>query len=99
MATYQQLYDAVTQGGPVLNRAVVAVAVSAQKILVELDTTLNHAARLAWARKALADPQGMVKKMSYALAADAVVSAKATATTDAELQTAVDALIDSFSLV
>lgn len=26
MATYQQLYDAVTQAGPALNRAIVAVA-------------------------------------------------------------------------
>lgn len=99
MATYQQLYDAVTQGGPVLNRAVVAVAVAAQKVLVEQDTVPNHAARLTWARNALSDPGGMVKKMSYAIAADPVVSAKALTTTDAELQTAVDSLVDAFALI
>lgn len=98
MANFQQLYQAVEQAGPVMNRAIVAVAVAAQGVLTELDATPNHAARLAWARKTLGDPKAMTRTMAYALAADGVVSAKDNTATDAEILAAVVALIDTFAL-
>jgi hypothetical protein len=99
MATYAQLYQAVVQGGPVINRATVAVAVAAQAVLIESDQTVNHAARLAWARKALDDPGAMVGRMAYAIAGNGVVGSSGDATTDAQLLTAVNGLIDAFALV
>lgn len=99
MATYQQLYEAVEQAGPVINRCVVAVAVAAQAVLSEADTVTNHAARLTWARAALADPKGMTNKMAYALASDSVVSVKGATATDADLLAAVNNLVNAFALV
>lgn len=63
MATYSDLFARRQSGGDLLNRFVIALDAAASAVLTEDAGTDNHAARLAWAYKALFDP---AKSQSYA---------------------------------
>jgi hypothetical protein len=98
MATYAALYAIAQQEGAFNNRLPVAVAFAAQNVLAESDQTPNHAARITWARNALADPSGMARKMIYGVLADPTLDAAWPGVSDEQVKTAVLALVDTFAL-
>ena len=99
MATYLEILELIQD--PVLSQRVqVAALVAADTIRAEAAGTANHAARLAWARSVLANPQSDQKKMliSVIIQKRALTQAQISGATDAQLQTAVDATVDLFAV-
>lgn len=70
----------------------VAVLVACEAIRTEAPATTDHAARLAWAKETLSDPDGMAVKAMRAVMAQnvGVTVAQATTATDAQVQTKVN---------
>jgi hypothetical protein len=98
MATYLELLELIQD--PVLSQRVQAAAlVAADTIRAEPPGTPNHAARRAWARQVLANPQADQKKIliSVVIQKRALTQAQIVGATDAQLQTAVDDAIDLFA--
>ena len=95
MATYAELYD-LRNNDIMLHAVIVAVAVSADQIRLEDIGTFNHANRLVWAKAAFANPLAVGKEVMWAVLAanNALTVAQITSASDAELQTAVDAVVD-----
>ena len=73
-----------------LRRAQMAVVKFANYILNEDPATANHPARYAWARNAILNTQGVAVALAPAVVMGPVVAAALLATTDAELQSAVE---------
>lgn len=96
MATYAELGTA-SNNGPLLSRIEVACAVAADKIRTELDTTPNHAARVAWARQAFADPARAARGLLWCVLAQNRTAELSVilAASDALVQTAVDAAVNA----
>lgn len=95
MATYNELLQASANDD--LNaRMRVAVIIACEAIRTEVDTTPNHAARLAWARQTLANPEFAARQMIWAVLAQnaGFTLAQITGATDAALQTAVNAAVN-----
>jgi hypothetical protein len=95
VATYAELLD-IRDGptGDALRRKVrIAVVVAADLIRQE---TPGVAARRAWAREALQNPNAAADSMIWAILAQnrAFTFAQITGATDAEVQTAVNAAVD-----
>lgn len=95
MATYEQI--AILQSNsPLLSRLRVAVTKFVTTVILEPDTTPNHAARVAWAvqieneraSQAIAD-----KVLRYALILDATLADEGESASDAKLQQLVDAYV------
>ena len=82
---------------PLRRRATVAVVVSAKTILVEDPATANHANRLAWAKTAIKDARDMAERMMWGILSDATVRTNGTNSTDAQVQAAMDACIDTLA--
>jgi hypothetical protein len=103
MATYVQLYDMTYTPSygvttpPLTKKVTVAVATAAVAILSESEGTTNHADRLVWAQSTLLAVPGAAQKMMWAALADADVLAHGDAATDAEVQDAVNAVVDAFA--
>lgn len=95
---YTAVYSLAVDAGIVQQRVLVAVCIAAMNVLVESDQTPNHAARIAWAQKALADPLAMAKKMIWGVLTDPVIQGIGAGATDANIQTSVDALVNNFLL-
>jgi hypothetical protein len=95
MASYSQLYALADQGGDLFQRIAVACVIQANVIRTETPPA-NSAQRLAWARKALADPQGTATQMLWAALAQnaALTTAQIAAASDASIQTAVANAVD-----
>lgn len=103
MATYQELlglYEARTLKKQVL----VAVVDAADDILAEDPGTANHAARYAWAARAMANPSGeadrflmgiLVKNKNFSVAQ---IEGVETGDNDSAVLTNVQALVDLFAL-
>ena len=68
MATYSELYSA-SSDADLIAKITVAVAVAAEGIRTEDPATPLHSERLAWAFRALANPEGEARKIIWALLA------------------------------
>ncbi|MEG1971425.1 MAG: hypothetical protein RR101_15040 [Burkholderiaceae bacterium] len=99
MATYAELLQACDNNA-LITRIRVACLVAAQKVVAEAPATANHAARLAWARAVLDDPEPAARKMiRVAVTANrGATLAQITAADDATVQTVVDSAVDTFAL-
>ncbi len=96
MATYFELFDLASSGtiSDLRKRIIVGITIKAQAIAESASPT---AAAKEWAKNALANPQAYDKTvLNYILAdyAGAAVSA-ITGATDAQVQTAVNAAVDT----
>lgn len=98
MASYAELYELASDGSLVA-KVTTAVAVEADTIRQEADTTANHANRLVWAARAFGDPPGMARRMIWAVLASnkAATKAQIVGATDASVQSAVSAAVNIFA--
>jgi hypothetical protein len=68
--TFEQIYDKSQSDGALLKRVSVAVWKAAQQITSESDNVTNHAARLAWAKSAVLDPDRFAPKFAIGVLLD-----------------------------
>ena len=97
MATYIELYN-LSGNANLVQKVCAAVAIAAEDIRTEDESTVNHEARLQWARSALQNVDGMARQMMWVLMAQ---NSNATAVqienaTDAAIQNAVNNAIALF---
>jgi hypothetical protein len=94
MATYDELLTA-SANDALRQRILVACVITANTIILEAPATANHAARLAWARATIADPNAARNQVLWSALAQnkAATLAQITGASDASLQTAVDAAV------
>lgn len=98
MATlYENVYN-LHANSNLRNRVTVAIAKASQDILGEADTVPNHAARLAWAKTVMHDPAQEATKMMWGVLGSATIRNKGETATDAEVQTAVDTILNVFAV-
>lgn len=83
--------------GTFRNRVAIAVVEAVRTVVTEDPATTNHAARLAWAFKAIGNPDLMANKMVWGVVTNATVRSNGLASTDAQIQTAVNQLINGFA--
>lgn len=62
MASYLELYN-LSLNQTMIQRMTVAVAIEAEEIRNEDPSTPNHANRVAWAKRALSNPDGMARQL------------------------------------
>jgi len=74
----------------------VAVHVAAVTIFNEDAQTSLHAERLVWAKKTVADPNGMARAMALSVLADPNIQNVYPNATDNQVQVAVDGLVNLF---
>jgi len=98
MATYAELLSMIDNEA-LFNKIRVAVWVAADTIRAEVDTTPNHTARVAWAKAAFSNPDGAARILMPAVLAQnkAADLATITAATDAQVQAAVDAAVNTIA--
>lgn len=97
MATLQELFD--MRNDSVLRNMVAAAGWNAAKaIFIEDAATPNHAERLVWAVKALRD-HGDGQTISDVFKATIVLLQDNADPTDAQIQTAVEQVIDKFATI
>lgn len=98
MATYTELFEQY-KSIILLDRITVSVMVAADTIINELDSTPNHVNRYIWAQDALDNPDNYSRRfLAGILAANRAVSvAVIQGSTDAQIQTNVDSLVDVFA--
>ncbi len=100
MATYLQIYNFrndVTSNANFRARVTTAVATAAMAVLNESTGTTNHANRLIWAQDALRNTATRVEEMLWGVCGDATFQAANGSVTDAQLQTTVNGLVDTFA--
>ena len=99
MATYDELL-AASKHDALRQRILVACVVKANEIILEAGATANHAARLAWAKTAIASPESVRDQVLWSALAQNKVAALAaiTSASDALLQTAVDAAVNGLAV-
>ncbi len=95
MATYLELFD-LQNNDDLLRKATTAIAVAADTIRSEATGTANHANRLVWAEKALANPKALTDQVLWAVLAanNGSTVDNITGATDSAIQTNVDAAVD-----
>lgn len=98
MATYDELLQANADTG-LVNKVRVAVVVAATNIMLESDTTTNHANRLLWAKTVFSDPAMAGTRMMWPVLAQnrALTLAQLEGAADADVQMAVDAAVNVFA--
>lgn len=96
MATYAELLTIANTNDALKQKIQVACIVACDLIRAEPDVTVNHAARLSWARTTLQDPGRAAAQMVWAVLAQnrAASAAAITAANDATVQSAVDAAVN-----
>lgn len=97
MATYTQIF-ALRFGGAIADRVIVAVATAAQQVLAEAPSTVNHTARVAWAKLALKDAALMADEMMWGVVGNPTIQNLAAGSTDNDIQFVVNSLIDTFAV-
>lgn len=98
MATYLQLFNFQNDSN-LQDKIVVAVVVAAETIRTDGSPPSNQAAKLEWARLAMANPKTEALRMLWAVLAvnkDAT-SEQINNATDAAIQAQVDAAVDLFA--
>lgn len=90
MATYAELYT-LSLDASLVQRLTIAVAIAAEVIRSESGDVPYHAERVAWAKRALANPDGTARQLlMIALAQNKdLTAAQIAAASDAALQSAV----------
>lgn len=98
MATYLELQE-IQRNESFRSRVAVACVISAETIRLENPATPNHDARLAWARTCYQNPGVAASSMVWPVLAQnsGLSQAAILGSTDAQLQTAVNAAINVFS--
>ena len=96
--TLHQLFDLRTSSS-LRNRVAAACWTAAQAVFNEDSQTANHANRVAWACRVLEDDGGgaEVLRVFRAVLMNAAVQAAGDSATDADIQAAVDALVNVFA--
>ncbi len=97
MATYNEIYNLWATSSTLKNKVIVACVNSAQTVFSELVSVTNHAERLTWANKVLADPTLQAERMMWGVCLNPSVQTSGEAITDAALQTVVDNLVTFFA--
>lgn len=100
MATYDELKDAM-ENATLQTRMRIACMVAADIIRTEGSGVANHTVRMAWAKATFQDPTSAAASMIRAVVIQnrALTLAQIIGATDAGMQTAVNAAVDSFALV
>lgn len=93
MASYAELINA-SNNSELHAKIGVACFIAAEKVRTEVATVPNHANRLKWAKRVLESGVSPVSMMWAVLAQN---FAAITGSTDAQVQTAVDAAVDVFA--
>lgn len=97
MATLNELWNLRYTTDTLRTRVTAACAKAAWDVLYEDAGTANHANRILWAADVWRDAPAMAERMMWGVCANATVQANGEATTDADLQNAVNALINTFA--
>lgn len=100
MATYSELYTLLVDI-TLQQRVTVAVLVACDAIRTEGGGVANHAERVVWAREALVDPAAKMRQILPLLLAmnRAMSLSSIQAVADADLQTAVNGVVNLFAVV
>ncbi len=95
MATYLELFD-LQNNDDLLHKVTTAIAVAADTIRSEAAGTTNHANRLVWAEKALADPKALTDQVLWAVLAanNGATTGNIIGASDAAIQSNVDDVVD-----
>jgi hypothetical protein len=97
MATlYETIYN-LHANSNLRNRVTVAIAKASQDIMGEAGTVTDHAKRIVWAREVCTDPEPEAARMMWGILGNATIRTKGETATDAEVQAAVDAIINVFA--
>jgi hypothetical protein len=78
-------------------KCIVAVAIGAQAVLTEAQTTPNHNARMRWATNALMNAETVAQQMMWAVLSNGTVQAAGNASSDNDVQYVVNVSIDLFA--
>ena len=99
MATYLEVLSAA-QNDTLRQKVRVACMIAANTIRAENVATVNHAARMAWAKAVYDNPVSAGDKMLWAVLAQnsGATLSQITCASDATVQTAVDAAVDLFAV-
>ena len=99
MASYTELLNA-SGNSELLTKIRVACIIAAEKVRTEDIATVNHAARLVWAKQVFENPEHESSRMLWAVLAQnrTFTLAQIIGATDATVQTAVDTAIDVFAV-
>lgn len=93
---YTDIYTAATDETHVLRKQVaVALHKAAVDVMNEDDQTADHSQRVAWARRALADPVGWAEKAIWKVLENATIQAAPAEATDNDVQFVVNSAIGS----
>lgn len=93
---YIDIYAAATDVTHSLRKQVaVALHKAAVDILNESAATEDHAQRMAWARRALADPVGWAERSIWKVLENATIQAEPAAATDNDVQFVVNSIVSS----
>lgn len=98
MATLADIYNLFASSSELRNRIVAAIMDQAQQVFTESALTSNHVARLEWAKAAMKDWQSRTNEMMWAVIATNSISNNGDLSTDAQIKTAVAALVDVFAV-
>jgi hypothetical protein len=97
MATLNELWNLRYETQTLRARVAAACAKAAWDILYEDPGTTNHANRLVWAADVWRDAPAMADRMLWGVCSNTAVQAGGEATTDVDVQNAVNGLIDMFA--
>ena len=99
MATYLEILTAA-QNDDLRNKIRVACIIAANTVRIENVATINHAARMLWAKSVYESPVNAAEKMLWAVLAqnNTATLSQITAASDAAIQTNVNAAIDLFAV-
>lgn len=99
MATYINLWK-ISEDSAFRQKTQAACAIAANNIVLEAPATANHAARLVWAKQALQNieraGEDVIWAVLAAFAADTLPAINAK--TDAEIQSAVNAIVNGLAV-
>lgn len=97
LTAYETIYG-LYLSTPLRRRIAVACVVAARGIFGENGATSNHANRLIWARQAIADVDAMALTVIWGVLSDNAVRTAGENATDAQVQSALDAVVDTFAI-
>jgi len=99
MATYNEIYNMRYHDSDFKNRVVVACVNAAKDIFNEDAGTANHANRVTWATKVLDGAPAQAEHMLWGIVSDATIQANGDSSSDTQIQTAVNSLVNFMASV
>lgn len=97
MATLSEVYNLRYESASLKNRVTAAIAKAAQDVLNEDPGTTNHADRIVWADAALSNAPAMAERMMWGVLLNSAIQSNGESSSDSEVQTAVNSLINTFA--